>query len=595
MKRKDQSRSRAWMRGTLAVVLVLLLGVASEAFAGRNSSEKVLVLYDSAGEYSDVGLSDAIMLQNLLGHFNLDITMKEVSEYNSGDMANKKAVFYLGTTFNELSYYTAGTDEYESYQAFLNDTLETEKPVVWINYNLWLLADAMAEAGGDFAGQFGFSYYAAVSNGYNRVTYKDTDLYKGVVAYANVGADLTGCTSEGDNAYACATEINQINIENSEMVTVHATTYSSLDSTVEAEPYIIQSDNFWFVADIPFSYFSEEDRYLAFADILHDILGSEETEQHHALIRLEDVSGASDLEALQAVTDYLVSKNIPFSVATIPYFYDGESWTNLAGSEVGSHLKSLYRSKYDRNTRVASIVAHGKTHQSDYANNPFDKVSGTDFEFYRVTVNSDNSLNFEGPMPDDSKIWAYRRMRDAYWQLYLSGLKAFAWEVPHYTGSSNSYAGVLGLYPIHYGRMTYFVGEEETDEDEIIWPIFHNHHWQKNSSSSSSSSSSSDSSDGETITSVKMLGQFFPYPIYKDRYGYKVVPEDLGYYEPEPITGYRALYPEDLIRHAQKALVVRDGYASFFYHPDLGVDGLKEIVEGIEALGYDFVSGESVF
>ena len=91
-----------------------------------------------------------------------------------------------------------------------------------------------------------------------------------------------------------------------------------------------------------------------------------------------------------------------------------------------------------------------------------------------------------------------------------------------------------------------------------------------------------------------MMGQFFPYLIYKDVYGYKVIPENLGNIEPEPFEGYRSLYPEDLIRHAQKNLVVRDGVASFFYHTDLGTEYLRQVVEGLQHLGYTFVAADKL-
>jgi hypothetical protein len=41
-------------------------------------------------------------------------------------------------------------------------------------------------------------------------------------------------------------------------------------------------------------------------------------------------------------------------------------------------------------------------------------------------------------------------------------------------------------------------------------------------------------------------------------------------------------------------LVVRDGFSSFYFHPFLDLNYLKRTVEGIEALGYRFVSGLAV-
>jgi len=56
---------------------------------------------------------------------------------------------------------------------------------------------------------------------------------------------------------------------------------SAYDHAGRKVPYIVQSRNFWFVADSPFSYATERDRYIAFADLLHDIL----KENHPSAIR----------------------------------------------------------------------------------------------------------------------------------------------------------------------------------------------------------------------------------------------------------------------------------------------------------------------
>ena len=44
-----------------------------------------------------------------------------------------------------------------------------------------------------------------------------------------------------------------------------------------------------------------------------------------------------------------------------------------------------------------------------------------------------------------------------------------------------------------------------------------------------------------------------------------------------------------MLASARRQLVVRDGVASFFYHPFLGLQYLPQLVEGIQQLGYTFV------
>jgi uncharacterized protein YdaL len=553
----------------LLIAAPISVSAGSHGHSGHGSDNPILILYDSAGPYDHIGKEHAILLQNLLGHFNLTIKKKPVCEYSTGDIQNHKATFYIGATFDEQSYYDTDSDEWQNYETFLSDCATATAPLVWINYNLITLQSQMdAQAPDAFAEKFGFIPIGVVNNQYNRILYKETQLYKGVVPFANPGADLTGCMEEGDGRYACSTELNALSIVDSDNTTVFAWANSTL-SSAEDTPYITQSNNFWFIGDLPFMYLCEEDRYLAFADVLHDVLDVDHDASHRALVRLEDVSTDTDIDALQAATDYLSGADIPFAVATIAQYRDNLIYDQpLALSETGQLLRSLYRN------RNASIIAHGYTHQRDCLENPYNGISGDDFEFYRVTLNADNSLDFVSPIGLDTKRGNRRRMQKAKSALQLAGLSPFCWEAPHYLASENAYRGIRELFPIHYGRMVYF--NQVGDAPRVIGfsRRFHHPYWGQK---------------------PHMLGQFFPYLIHKDAYGYKVIPENICNIEPDPFDGYRPLFPEDLIRHAEKALVVRDGFASFFYHPDYGVDYLKEVVEGIQALGYTFVSADRLF
>ena len=73
-----------------------------------------------------------------------------------------------------------------------------------------------------------------------------------------------------------------------------------------------------------------------------------------------------------------------------------------------------------------------------------------------------------------------------------------------------------------------------------------------------------------------------------------MIPEDLGNYEPVPLNNHPARFPADMIATAQRDLAVRDGFASFFYHPYYGLDQLVQTVNGIRNLGYTFVTPTSV-
>ena len=67
------------------------------------------------------------------------------------------------------------------------------------------------------------------------------------------------------------------------------------------------------------------------------------------------------------------------------------------------------------------------------------------------------------------------------------------------------------------------------------------------------------------------VGQIFPYVIGKDYYGQRVLPENLGNIEYDistidPTSNYNYTW-DDIVTNAEYAKAVRDGFASFFFHP----------------------------
>jgi uncharacterized protein YdaL len=58
------------------------------------------VLYDApaGSEYEKLGLSYAIMLRNLLGHFDADVDLVPVQRYRAGQVAAHAATFYIGSS-----------------------------------------------------------------------------------------------------------------------------------------------------------------------------------------------------------------------------------------------------------------------------------------------------------------------------------------------------------------------------------------------------------------------------------------------------------------------------------------------------------------
>jgi uncharacterized protein YdaL len=563
MANELNARTRSFLRGTVAVALAAGLAVGSGARRVQADPLPVLILYDSAGTWGYLGGEYALMLQNLLGHFSVTVTSAPVNSYTTGglNLNNYAVTFYVGSTYDEATYYAVGSPERIHYDAFVADAATTTKQVVWVNHNLWQMAWNWNPSWGapTFADKFGIEYVSLDSTSkFNRVSYKNTELYKGVVAWANPGADLTGCTAEAPppGPYACDTEMNVVRITNPAIAHSRADAYSTF--TPARNPYVTQAVNLWMLGDLPFVYLSEEDRYLAFADLLHDILGINHADNHRALIRLEDITAKDDVTDLNNVFAVLTAQNTIFTVAAISRYVDPLGYYNggvpedlpLSGSDVGNLILSWQAQGQ------ADVSQEGTTHQWDSVPNPYTGVSGDDAEFYRVLQNPDGSLTFQGPVPGDSSDWASATINAGQLELANAGLSVFSWFAPHYLASVADYTAIRSSYQIHYGRLMYFAAGSPAG---------------------------------------RFLGQFYPYTIESDTYGYRVLPENIASIEPTPNPGYRPLLPADLIRFATKALVVRDGFASFFYNINSGPTYLDQTITGIKGLGYTFVGGATVF
>ncbi len=484
-----------------------------------------LVLYDTTGPYGALGELYGIGAANLASHFG-SWTTKPVVSYTCGEMAGYQAVLYMGSTYDEPLP-----------SCLLDDVLATTKPVVWSFYNVWQL---VARAGGDvaFGARFGFLPGVLDFAGVSQVRYKGQSLNR----YASNAAGIMSVTLiDGTKAKVL-----------SEAVRADGTSF----------PWATRGGNITFVGEIPFSYMSEEDRMLVYADLLFDALAPATAERHRAMVRLEDISGDTDVAQLKAVADYLKSQNIPFGFGVVPEFRDPGGVYN-GGRSLRIRLqdnRSLATLLKDMASKGGTMVMHGQTHQWDTAINPYNRVSADDYEFYRVVENLDHTLTYQGPIPGDSLTWARSRLTNADTLFKNAGLALpTIFEFPHYSASATDYQAVAGRFTTRWERSLYFNG--------VL--------------------------SGAGVNYSRIFGQFFPY-VVKDVYGTKVLPENLGNIEPTMFYQYPTRFPGDLINAARKNLVVRDGFASFYFHPFFELSMLRETVDGLRALGYTFVSPASL-
>ena len=313
------------------------------------------MLYDApAGtEFEKLDFAYAIMLRNLLGHFDAQVDLVPVHSYTAGKLESYDATFYLG------GYY-----ENPLPTAFLADAATTTRTLVWFKYNLWQLSwpsayNFTATKGFNISGMRGLNTDASPGNPtpgfFDTLSYKGLDFVKyyaydaatGVKADPDMGAVTIPAATPAAPALATAL----VNISN--------------PVTGEALPYVTRSGNFWYVADMPFSFIGPRDRYLVLADMLHDMLGIDHPVSHQALVRLEDVGALVNPDSMKTLSDFLSGRKIPFSVAAIPHYrdplgkYNGGVPQDIPLAQATDLRTSL---NYAR-TKGGEIVMHGYTHQ----------------------------------------------------------------------------------------------------------------------------------------------------------------------------------------------------------------------------------------
>jgi uncharacterized protein YdaL len=531
---------------------------------GTSGSATTLVVYDSTGAYGYLGELYAENAGNLASHFG-KVTAEPVIDYQAGQVNNYTATIYLGSTYNEPIPAT-----------FLNDALSTTKPVLWAGDNIWQLSGTGA-ADTAFQAKYGWdpstSYFDSVDT-VSSVTYNGQTLTRNPTSGMVLAPHLTSTATPSP-----VTVLGQANCTTSAGVSV--TCNSIAQSTGTTFPWAIASSNLTYVGEIPFSYATEADRYLAFSDLLYRVLAPSAPTVRQALVRLEDVSPGLDTPAeLEADANYLYSVHVPFSVGVIPDYTDpnnaeGDGVVNENISQTtNATIKAFDAALVYMEARGGTIIEHGYTHQYSNIANPYDAVSGDDFEFYRAQCspteyaphtfddpcpNTDWVIE-EGPLPSDSQAWAEGRAATGQALFAKAGLPTpTIWETPHYAASAADYAGIGQVFKIRYERDVLFGG--------LLTP-------------------------GAAVNYTHVFGQFFPYTV-QDVYGSFVIPEDLGNYEPTEENNNPPKPPSYIIGNAKAELAVRQGVASFFFHPYYSVTYLKQIVVGIQALGYKFVSAPS--
>ncbi len=526
---------------------------------------QALVLYDTTGDWGDLGILYAQMVVNLLGHFpEVSVEVKPVNQYRSGDLDTFDVTFYLGVVYAEPLSIT-----------FKEDFRTTSNKVVWIGQNLWQMTTDPVQ---EFEDRYGLRFVAGAENdgaGADTTFYRYVH-YKGEVLTKWFFYDSAHGVVENDPDVGVTEVLDPTRVE------VFAEIEHS--GTGDRIPYVVRSGNLTYVADNPLTYQHELDRYLAFTDLMHEFVGIDHAETLQALFRLEDVHPWVAPAALEQVIGVVDGR--PWNMAMVPVFADplgvyneDDEWHFDMNNERAEPWLEQVRAAY---TSGAEIVLHGYTHQLGMLPNPFNGVTGTDFEFW-------DAVNDE-PIPGDSWDWAADRVDRATAEIGEAGFEAWAFEVPHYQASMVDYFAIASRYDTVYHQGIYREFDFEVDGER----------YDVNTVVSGQSEELEMVHADFRAKGQRIQSQIYPYPIERDVYGQRLIPENMRNVTPaEMVTDPTETWTvDDMLMAAQNNRVNRCGFASFFYHPfiierpdlpDGGPDSLRRLVDGVEDLGYEFV------
>ena len=493
---------------------------SSGAGAPGSVGSTTLVLYDTTGAYGFLGELYAQATANLASHFG-SWHAEPVTSYQPGQIGQYTATVYLGSTYDEPLP-----------ASFLDDVYASTKPVVWVYDNIWELTSH--EPG--FQAKYGWMWSQFDTSTVSHV------LYKGVTLTRD-GADNGG----GIMSYSSVDPTK---------ATVLA--QAVRDSDGSTFPWAIRSGNLTYIGENPFVYTTETDRVHVFEDLLYDALWPSAPTQHRAMLRLEDINPSQDPQELLGIAQWLYQQGIPYGFGVSPIYtdpngaYNGGAPASSSLADKGNGIAQVIRYMQSHG---GTMVMHGTTHQYSNVPNPYDAVTGDDFEFYRVTENPDHTLNYLGPVAEDSPFWALGRLLDGlaiFKRAKIDTPRLF--EFPHYAGSVADYRTVNALFGVRWERGMYYGGYLT----------------------------------GQPIDYSHVIGEGFPY-VVRDVYGSTVLPENCGPYAPEQFYGFKPHTIADILAAADANQVVRNGIAAFYFHPFEGLDALQQIVQGFRDRGLQFV------
>jgi uncharacterized protein YdaL len=516
--------------------------------------------HDSAGEIN------AIFLQNLIGHFpSWKVVRVPIDRYIRGQVNSCAVGFYIGNVYNNPVP-----------KDLVDDLMTSSTRFAWLGYNIWQLDEVTQKK------IFGIHFKTLT-------TLDDKHFDKSGRPTFFKFIDYKGVTFVKYGEYESA-EKSQFNSD-FELLAVNTVGAKSLAMArhgfdQRSTPYATVLGHHYFFADVPFSYITEEDRYLVFADILFDILNEKPRRSSGlapAVFRLEDVHSHISPDLVRRVLKIAKEEGVVAHMAVVPVFTDPTGYFGkpaFTGRETISDNSAFMQLLQEQTKLGVRLITHGTTHQLDDIKNPTGIVAN-DFEFWDTV--------HDAPVPMDSVSWTLTRLNEGWNSIANAGLKSVIWEAPHYHASTLDYLLFSRVFPKSIGRVVYQSSSWSGMPESSLNLRFSAPH-----PASLQNKVAAFATLQTKVTNPLEDGQFFPYEIDRDFFGQSIIPENLG--NPSAMAGGRTL--ADIRSDAKRNRVLRDRWASFFYHafllerPD-GEAELRRTFREIKAMGYQFVDLEN--
>ncbi|WP_162287877.1 polysaccharide deacetylase family protein [Indiicoccus explosivorum] len=261
-------------------------------------------------------------------------------------------------------------------------------------------------------------------------------------------------------------------------------------------------------------------------------------------LRLEDVHPKSDSSQLKEIGEFLAANRIPYAVTVIPVYVNPQTKEEIRLVDVPDLVETLKMMQKNG----ASLILHGYRHQYR------DTETGEGYEYWdseydrpiyqskgeRVLQRADFSsqTDYEAFLKEAKEFeesYIAGTVEKGVSEMAALGLYPVAFEAPHYAMSRNGYK-VLSEY------FTTIVGEIQISDE----------------------------------TGAGLSVSLFDSRPAKLN-GMRVIPETLGYMKAGDTHA-----PKRIKEKAAYVSTFSDSYLAFFYHPYLGLDGLKDIMEGMQ-------------